>query len=46
MKVVGRREVDVVAAWPIACLGRSLIDLLGFLGELHSKGVACSCGGT
>jgi DNA invertase Pin-like site-specific DNA recombinase len=39
MKVVTRREVDMVAAWSVDRLGRSLIDLLGFLGELHSKGV-------
>ena len=39
MKVVARREVDMVAAWSVDRLGRSLIDLLGFLGELHSKGV-------
>src|ERR1700721_2993434 len=38
MKVVARREVDMVAAWSVDRLGRSLIDLLGFLGELHSKG--------
>jgi Resolvase, N terminal domain len=29
----------MVAAWSVDRLGRSLIDLLGFLGELHSKGV-------
>jgi DNA invertase Pin-like site-specific DNA recombinase len=39
MKVVSLREVDMVAAWSVDRLGRSLIDLLGFLGELHSKGV-------
>jgi DNA invertase Pin-like site-specific DNA recombinase len=39
MKVVARREVDMVAAWSVDRLGRSLIDLLGLLGELHSKGV-------
>jgi DNA invertase Pin-like site-specific DNA recombinase len=37
MKVVARREVDMVAAWSIDRLGRSLIDLLGFLGELHLR---------
>ena len=40
MKVVARREVDMVAAWSVDRLGRSLIDLHGFLGELHSKGGA------
>ena len=36
-RAVGRREVDMVAAWAVDRLGRSLIDLLGFLGELHPK---------
>ena len=38
-KGIARREFDLVAAWSVDRLGRSLIDLLGFLGELHSKGV-------
>jgi DNA invertase Pin-like site-specific DNA recombinase len=29
----------MVAAWSVDRLGRSLIDLLDFLGELHAKGV-------
>jgi DNA invertase Pin-like site-specific DNA recombinase len=32
-------EVDMVAAWAVDRLGRSLVDLLGFLGELHAKEV-------
>lgn len=39
MKAVARREVDLIAAWSVDRLGRSLIDLLGFLAELHAKGV-------
>ncbi len=39
LKSVARREVDLVAAWAVDRLGRSLPDLLGFLGELHAKGV-------
>ena len=39
MKAVARREVDMVAAWSVDRLGRSLIDLLDFLRELHAKGV-------
>src|SRR5580658_742767 len=39
MKAVTRREVDMVAAWSVDRLGRSLIDLLDFLRELHAKGV-------
>ena len=31
---VARREVDVVAAWSVDRLGRSLQDLVGFLEEL------------
>jgi DNA invertase Pin-like site-specific DNA recombinase len=34
-----RREFDQVAAWSVDRLGRSLQDLVGFLGELHAKGV-------
>ena len=37
LRAVARREVDMVAAWAVDRLGRSLIDLLGFLGELHAK---------
>ena len=36
---VARREVDLVAAWSVDRLGRSLQDLVGFLGELRAKGV-------
>lgn len=39
LHAVARREVDMVAAWSVDRLGRSLQDLLGFLGELHGKGV-------
>jgi DNA invertase Pin-like site-specific DNA recombinase len=34
-----RREVDMVAAWSVDRLGRSLTDLLDFLRELHAKEV-------
>jgi DNA invertase Pin-like site-specific DNA recombinase len=36
---VARREFDQVAAWSVDRLGRSLQDLVGFLAELHAKGV-------
>ena len=39
LRVVARREVDMVVAWSVDRLGRSLLDLLGFLGELHAKKV-------
>jgi DNA invertase Pin-like site-specific DNA recombinase len=36
---VGRRDFDMVAAWSVDRLGRSLQDLIGLLGEIHAKGV-------
>jgi DNA invertase Pin-like site-specific DNA recombinase len=39
MKSVARREFDIVAAWSVDRLGRSLPDLVGFLGELQARGV-------
>lgn len=39
MKAVARREVDMVAAWSVDRLGRSLTDLLDVLKELHAKDV-------
>ena len=39
MKAVARREIDLIAAWSVDRLGRSLTDLLTLLGELHAKGV-------
>ena len=39
LQAVARREVDMVLAWSVDRLGRSLQDLLSFLGELHAKGV-------
>jgi DNA invertase Pin-like site-specific DNA recombinase len=39
LKAVARKEIDIVAAWSVDRLGRSLIDLLGFLRELHAKSV-------
>lgn len=39
LKAVARRDVDMVAAWSVDRLGRSLIDLLDFLREIHAKGV-------
>ena len=39
MQAVARREIDMVAAWSVDRLGRSLTHLLSFLTELHAKGV-------
>ena len=36
---IARREFDLVAAWSVDRLGRSLQDLVGGLGELHAKGI-------
>jgi DNA invertase Pin-like site-specific DNA recombinase len=38
-KAIVRHEFDVVAAWSVDRLGRSLQDLVGFLGEVHGAGV-------
>jgi DNA invertase Pin-like site-specific DNA recombinase len=38
LKAVVRREIDVVAAWSVDRLGRSLQHLVGFLEELDSAG--------
>ena len=38
-EAIARKEVDMVAAWSVDRLGRSLQDLVAFLGELHGKGV-------
>ena len=37
LKGVARREFDIVAAWSVCRLGRSLPDLIGLLGELRSR---------
>jgi hypothetical protein len=37
LKGVARREFDIVAAWSVCRLGRSLSDLIDLLGELRSE---------
>jgi DNA invertase Pin-like site-specific DNA recombinase len=39
MKAVNAREFDMVAAWSVDRLGRSLTDLLGILQDLQERGV-------
>jgi DNA invertase Pin-like site-specific DNA recombinase len=39
LKAVAHRDIDLVAAWSVDRLGRSLQHLVGFLSELHAKGV-------
>jgi DNA invertase Pin-like site-specific DNA recombinase len=38
-KAAARREFDMVMAWSVDRLGRSLQDLVAFLSELHALGV-------
>src|SRR5712671_1170633 len=38
-KAIVRHGFDIVAAWSVDRLGRSLQDLVGFLGEVHGAGV-------
>ena len=38
-RAAARREFDVVMAWSVDRMGRSLQDLVAFLGELHAMGV-------
>ena len=40
---IARREFDMVAAWSVDRLGRSLQDLVGFLGETHAKASTSTC---
>jgi DNA invertase Pin-like site-specific DNA recombinase len=39
LKGVARKEFDIVAAWSVDRLGRSLIDLISLLQELHATGI-------
>ena len=38
-RAIVRHQFDIVAAWSVDRLGRSLQDLVSFLGELHGAGV-------
>ena len=38
-KAATRREIDVVMAWSVDRLGRSLQHLVSFLGDIHGSGV-------
>jgi DNA invertase Pin-like site-specific DNA recombinase len=38
-KDAARRQFDMVMAWSVDRLGRSLQDLIGFLSELHALGI-------
>jgi DNA invertase Pin-like site-specific DNA recombinase len=39
MQGIARKDFDVVAAWSVDRLGRSLMDLIALLQELHATGV-------
>jgi DNA invertase Pin-like site-specific DNA recombinase len=39
LKGVSRREFDIVAAWSVCRLGRSLSDLVGLLGDLQARDI-------
>jgi DNA invertase Pin-like site-specific DNA recombinase len=39
LKAIARREVEMVAAWSVDRLGRSLKDLVSLLSDLQAKGV-------
>ena len=39
LKDATRRQFDIVMAWSVDRLGRSLQDLVAFLGDLHAQGV-------
>ncbi len=39
LKAAMRREFDLIAAWSVDRLGRSLQDLVSFLSEVHAKGI-------
>ena len=38
-KAAARREIDIVMAWSVDRLGRSLQDLVAFLSEVHAADV-------
>jgi DNA invertase Pin-like site-specific DNA recombinase len=38
LKAIARREIDIVAAWSVDRLGRSLPDLVSFLSDIQEKG--------
>jgi DNA invertase Pin-like site-specific DNA recombinase len=39
LKDAARRKFDLIMAWSVDRLGRSLQDLVAFLGEVHAQGV-------
>jgi DNA invertase Pin-like site-specific DNA recombinase len=39
LKDATRRKFDLIMAWSVDRLGRSLQDLVGFLGDVHAQGI-------
>lgn len=39
MRMVARKEIDLIACWSVDRLGRSLQHLVGFLNEINERGV-------
>jgi DNA invertase Pin-like site-specific DNA recombinase len=39
LKDATRRKFDIIMAWSVDRLGRSLQDLVGFLGDVHAQGI-------
>ena len=39
MQAVTRRDIDLVAAWSVDRLSRSLVDLIGFMEELRNRDI-------
>ena len=39
LKAANRRDISIIMAWSVDRLGRSLQHLVGFLDEIHAKGV-------
>ena len=39
LKGIARREFDIIASWSVCRLGRSLPDLVNFLGDVQARGV-------
>jgi DNA invertase Pin-like site-specific DNA recombinase len=39
LKDAARRKFDIIMAWSVDRLGRSLQDLVGFLGDVHAQGI-------
>lgn len=38
-EAITRREIEIVLSWSVDRLGRSLVDLVGFLSDIQAKGV-------